>query len=146
MITITGDKEIDAIFKELPRSVSHRVMGNINAAAAKIVVDEEQRIVPIGETGRLYYSIGAYRLSQSVTEDSVVRVGPRRRSPYRGFHGHLVEFGTGPRRTRAGANRGVMTKKPFAKPAFERTKGRVEQFYISDTRKIVLRTMRRYAK
>lgn len=51
----------------------------------------------------------------------------------KGSHRHLVEYGTGPRSTRRGANRGRMPKKPFMGPAEKAN----ETTYNSKVRKLV---------
>ncbi len=152
-ISVTGNKEIDKVLKELPLAISHKAMGSVNFAAAKIVVDKEKLLAPEGPTGNLVDSIGATRTSlKKVNEIGEVKVGPRRKRPFKGFAGHLVEYGTTKRETKgkksvaAGANRGRMTKHPFAKPTFDQTKGQVEGFIAKNTEQILVKTMKRYLK
>ena len=75
-----------------------------------------------------------------------IRVGPRRKGGFKGFAGHLVEFGTRPRKTRKGAYRGVMRPKPFMRPSFGATKGLIEKDIALQIGKVMTRTMRRYLK
>lgn len=143
MISITGDKAIDAILRNLPPALSDKVMGSIHYNAAKPLVEKEKALAPEGPTGNLVDSIGAYRLGKKAsTAIGQVRVGPRRRGGYKGFAGHLVEFGTSKRSTNKGANRGVMPADPFALPAFNATKREIERLIVSDTQRIVLRVMK----
>jgi len=46
-------------------------------------------------------------------------------------HGHLVEFGTGPRQTKAGRSTGAMPAQPFMRPA-----------WMQDQRKLLERLQR----
>jgi len=144
-ISVTGVKEIDNCLRQLPLAVSHKVLSSAHAEAAKPLILKEQLLAPEGPTGNLVDSIGAIKISLAKANSvGEVRVGPRRRGRYKGFAGHLVEFGTKQRRTkRSGANRGIMPKKPFAKPAFEQTKGQVESLITQSIAKSLVRTMRR---
>jgi HK97 gp10 family phage protein len=143
MISITGDKNIDAILRNLPPALSHKALGSVHYNAAKPLVEKEKQLAP-KKTGILEKSIGAYRLSyKNATASGEVRVGPRRRGGYKGFTGHLNEFGTDERYTDDGAYRGQMTATPFAKPAFDQTKGQVERLIVTDMSRIVLGVMKR---
>jgi len=123
-VSITGFKEIDSVLKKLPLEVTHQVLGQAHLAAAKPLIEKEKLLAPEGPTGNLIDSIGGVKASfKRATEVGLVTVGPLGR---KGAAGHLVEFGTKKRRTRKGANRGIMPKKPFAQPAFDQTKGLVE--------------------
>lgn len=51
----------------------------------------------------------------------------------KGSHRHLVEYGTQPRRTKSGANRGKMPAKPFMGPAEQS----VDSIYNQEARRIV---------
>lgn len=140
---ITGYKEIDNVLRNLPAAVNHAVMQAAHVTAAKPLVSKMQLLAPEGPTGHLVDSIGIVRSSAKVNSSGLIRVGPRRRiAP----HAHLVEYGTRRRRNRKGANRGIMPKHPFVKPAFDATKTQVEQGIAVATARSVLRTMRRYLK
>lgn len=150
MISITGLKEIDAVLKNLPNALSHKVIGSANFAAAKPLVLKEKLTAPEGPTGNLVDSIGATRSSyKKATELGEVKVGPRQSGKYKGFHGYFNEAGTGPRETTgkkslpAGLDRGKMTGKPFAKPAFDATKGQIEGIIKEELAKSVVRTMKK---
>lgn len=132
-VVVTGVKELDDLLRQMPIELNHRILGAANTAAAKPLVDAAQSMAPIGRTGNLKKSIGAVKISQRVAgEIGVVHVGPRRKGGYKGFHGHLVEFGTGPRPPGGwyarfpNAGPTVMPKKPFMKPALDRTRSEIE--------------------
>lgn len=147
MITVIGVKEIDKVLKELPASLSHSVMGAAHAAAAKPLVDKAKLLAPEGPTGNLVDSIGVVKTpSKKANRVGEVKVGPRRKGGYKGFAGHLVEYGTKKRQTKKGANRGVMKAKPFMQPAFNQTKDIVERSISLEVGRSVLRTMKRHLR
>jgi HK97 gp10 family phage protein len=147
MIKVTGVAEIDKVLKELPKQMNHSILGAAHAAAAKPLVEKAKLLAPEGPTGNLVDSIGVvkttFKKANSVGE---VKVGPRRRGGHKGFAGHLVEYGTRKRQTKKGANRGTMKAKPFMKPAFQATKGVVENDISNQVAKVVIRTMKKYVK
>lgn len=150
--SITGDKAIDAVLKNLPKALSQSVLSTAHAAAAKPLVEREKLTAPEGPTGNLVDSIGVVKISAKRTNQvGLVVVGPRR-GRFKGYAAHLVEFGTQERelkgngKYRAGTSRGVMPKKPFVKPSFDATKEQVEKGITENIGKVVLRTMKRFIK
>jgi HK97 gp10 family phage protein len=149
-LSVVGLKEIDQVVKNLPLALQHSTLQSAHASAAKPLVEREKLLAPEGPTGNLVDSIGIAKTSLNRANNvGEVKVGPRRKiAP----HGHLVEFGTKTRKLRgrgkykAGTNRGVMTKKPFAQPAFSQTKGAVEKGIAVNIGKSVVRTMKRFLK
>lgn len=120
-ISVTGVKEIDAVLKGLPLQFQDRVLKAAHADAAKPLITAAQGLAPVGKTGNLKRSIGVERISLKKTNEvGLVRVGPRRRGGYKGFHAHLIEFG---KTNRDGSK---TNPKPFMEPAFQQTKGTVE--------------------
>lgn len=153
MIKVTGLKEIDKVLTEMPKALTHKVLGTAGASAAKPLVERAKLLAPEGPTGNLVDSIGVEKESFSkATSLGTVVVGPRRSKRYRGFAGHLVEKGTRERRLtgkgkyKAGTSRGVMPANPFMEPAFEQTKERVLGMYNTEVGKVLVRTMRRHLK
>jgi hypothetical protein len=125
-IRVTGVKEIDAVLKGLPLQVNHKVMQQAHTSASKVLVDTAKLTAPEGPTGKLIDSIGVFKPSYAKSSElGLIHVGPRR-GRYKGNVAHLVEYGTKPRKLKSnGANRGVMPKKPFMAPSWERTKDNV---------------------
>lgn len=148
MISITGIQEIDRVLKELPKQMTHTILSTAHAAAAKPLVQKEKLLAPEGPTGNLVDSIGVSKVNiKKANKLGEVRVGPRRKGGYKGFAGHLVEFGTKPRRTRKkNAYRGVMRSKPFARPSFAQTKIEVEKKIGVEIGRVMVRTMRKYLR
>lgn len=120
-LSVTGLKEIDSVLKGLPNQLQDRVLKNAHADAAKVLIRDAQATAPMGKTGNLKKSIGVERISIKKTNElGLIRVGPRRKGGYKGFHGHLVEFGkTNRDGTRSKAN-------PFFEQSYNRTKGQLE--------------------
>lgn len=142
-VKLIGAEEIKRTLKDLPNAVSHKIQQSAHMQAAKPLVRRAQQLAPIHE-GDLSESIGSVKpvikRAQFVGE---VRVGPRRRRPYRGQAGHLVEFGTKRRFTKSGAHRGFMPKKPFMEPALNQTKIQVIGIIRSEMAKSVVKQMKK---
>lgn len=120
MITVTGNKEIDAVLKRMPDVLTHRVLQSAHAESATPLVTAAHLLAPVGKTGNLADSIGVEKVPASAGTLGLVNVGPRRKGGKKGHHGHLVEYG---KTNRDGSK---SKPKPFMEPAFERTKGEVE--------------------
>ncbi len=116
---LTGVKELNDVFKGMPLQVTHRVMQAANADAAKILVSKAKSLSPV-RSGGLVNSIGtvkpSFRRSNEIGE---VHTGPRR-GRYKGYHAHLVEYGTKKRK-----RGGIMPKRPFMKPAYMATHNQI---------------------
>lgn len=126
-ISVSGVKEIDAVLKGMPAQLSHTVLGQAHAAAAKPLIERAKLLAPEGPNGSLVDSIGAEKESFArANELGQVQAGPRRSRRHKGHVGHLVEYGTTTRANKRGANRGTMRKKPFMQPAFNQTKTLIE--------------------
>lgn len=63
-----------------------------------------------------------------------------------GAQAHLIEFGTGPRRTKTGANRGQISARPFMRPAWESHKHQVLQDFGVQLGREIEASARRIAK
>lgn len=145
MISVTGIEKIDKVLKELPKQMTHNILGAAHTAAAKPLVERAKLLAPEGPTGNLVDSIGTVKTNIKRTDKlGETKTGPRRGGRNKGFHGHFNEYGTRKRRTKKGANRGFMRPKPFMKPAFNQTKPLVEREIGVQIGKVMLRTMRRY--
>lgn len=145
-LRLTGEKEIDAVLRKLPAQVNHKVLQVAHASAAKVLVDAEKLNAPEGPTGHLIDSIGIIKTPFAKAGAlGEINVGPRR-GRYKGNAAHLVEYGTRPRRNKSGANRGVMKAKPFARPAWDRTKNKVQSLIAEKLGRSILSFMRRTIK
>ncbi len=120
-ISITGVKEIDAVLRGMPLELSDRVLSQAHSDAAFPLVSAAHFLAPVGKTGNLADSIGIVKsgIKRGGNVGEII-VGPRRGGAYKGYHGHLIEFGKTNRN-------GTRTQpKPFMAPAYEQTKNQVE--------------------
>ena len=125
---LVGVKEIDAVFNGLPHQLQDKVLQDAHAQALKITVNKAKLLAPEGPTGNLVDSIGIVKSGKrNKAELGLVAAGPRRRGKAKGYHAHMVEYGTRRRHTKKGANRGVMPANPFMEPAWRQTKSEVLQ-------------------
>lgn len=149
MIRTTGIKQIDDVLEGLPDVLTDKVLQNANIYAAKPLIEKAKLLAPEGPTGNLVDSIGALKASGSTLDSRAlgqIQVGPRRRGGYKGFAGHLVEYGTKMRKNKAGANRGKMTPNPFMEKAFDATKDEILHRFNDGTGKALASFMRKTIK
>lgn len=145
-LRLTGHQDVDKVLKGLPLQVNHKVLQAAHTSAAKVLVTAEKLSAPEGPTGRLIDSIGVVKTPiKKAGALGEIHVGARR-GRYKGHAAHLVEYGTGPRTNKRGANRGRMAAKPFARPSWERTKNKVQAGISDHLSRHLLRYMRRTIK
>lgn len=125
---VTGEKELARFFEELPKSLTNSVLRTTAKEALEPVAETAKANVRRDE-GELAESIVvSTQLSPRQKRlharrgDVSVHAGP---SYPKGAHGHLVEFGTGPRHTDDGKYVGVMPAQPYMRPAWDNGKERV---------------------
>ncbi len=139
--SVTGVKEIDDLLKAWPLDLSDKVLAQAHADAAFPLVAAAHLRAPVGKTGNLADSIGVVKVGIKRGGDvGQVAVGPRRSGGYKGFHGHLIEYGK--------TNRdGTRTNpQPFMAPAFEATKSEVERNIANAIGKRMMQTAKRILK
>jgi len=138
MISVTGYKEIDLVLRSLPKELSDKVLKQAHSDAAIPLVNAAHFLAPVGKTGNLADSIGVEKIGIARGGSiGQVNVGPRRKGGFKGFHGHLIEYGK--------TNRDGSQSKPhpFMAPAFEQTKSEVEKRIADNIGRRVLNLMRR---
>lgn len=143
---VTGVKEIDAVLKGLPAQLSDKVIQTANLYAAKPLIEKAKLTAPEGPTGNLVDSIGAVKERASTfgkREVGQIVVGPRRKGSYKGFAGHLVEYGTKDRTNKRGANRGKVTGIHFMEKSFDATNDQILSRFNEGTGKALSSFMRR---
>jgi HK97 gp10 family phage protein len=114
---LEGVDDLVAAFDQLPKALAKSVLVDICNRAAKPIVETARALAPDDpdHPGSLKKSIGVKRWSGSKWAGVVI--GPRWPE---GAHGHLVEFGTGPRYHKTtGKYVGIMPPKPFMRPAWD---------------------------
>jgi len=143
-LSLSGIKEVDAKMRTLPLALQHKIMLSVHHEAAKPMVDNIRNNTPVSTKGRmlrgkwitpggLEKSIGSVSIGTPARtgEIGAVAVGARINSGYKGYHAHLVEFGTKGRKPGGwyakfkNPHKTIMPAHPFIEPAFERTKAKV---------------------
>lgn len=142
-LKVEGLAEIQRTLRSLPDALSHKIQQKAHENAAKPLIQRARQLAPIRE-GTLSESIGAVKPTlKKANEIGEIRIGPRRRRPYRGFAGHLIEFGTKARKNKRGQNRGFVKKHPFMEPAFKQTYTQVLSTIKVETGKVLVSKMKR---
>lgn len=116
---MTGFKELDAVLKELADVNSNAVRAVLRESlqvAAKPIVPLARSKIRKGPTGNLRKSIGA-RSTGERRGPVTIAIGPRVGKGFKGYHGHLVEFGH--KLVRAGVTYGHVAARPFMRPAWD---------------------------
>lgn len=124
-----GAAELRDILEALPGRLGTKKVGEILRLAEKPLVAAAKARAPRGN-GDLIKSIGGIA-GRGAGRGEQRYVGPRRGGVNKGYAGHLVEYGTGPRKQKDGTSTGSMPAHPFMRPAYEQTKAQIVQI-ISD--------------
>lgn len=150
-IEVKGDKELKRLFEILPAKVNKKILLSAFRKGARPLIKQARVNAPKDE-GDLKRSIGTVTAKPKNRNKAAVRIGPRRgkAKTANGFHGHLVEFGTAPRKTESGRFTGAMPANPFMAPAWESEKGDVQKT-INDSigevvEKVIKSTLKRKFK
>lgn len=121
--------QLQAKMNNLKQINQHKILGSAIYKSAKPMEDAQRTIVlskTKRRTGNLVTSIGRVRVPFTRAKElGTVKVGPRVKGKYKGNHGHLIEFGTKDRYTKAGNYTGKGPRLPFVAPAFFQTQGTV---------------------
>lgn len=93
-VSLTGDKQIDQILKELGReAIKDAEIKSVLRKVARPLINDIKSRTPVDE-GNLKKSIGIIKGLKGKKGKPFVIVGPRYYSPYKGFHAHLIEAGS----------------------------------------------------
>jgi HK97 gp10 family phage protein len=149
-----GIEELGQILDGLAgdKKLSGQVVRKILNKGAKPIIAEAQRLVPVGE-GDLKKSIGAIA-GRGQGKGEQVYVGPRRGGRFKGFVGHLIEYGTAPHLIKAKAEGGLLhllgnrfatevqhpgtAARPFMRPAFDTKKDEAIDIIKAECKTIIL--------
>ena len=108
---ITGLEEIDKLLKQLPETVARNITRRALVRAAKVVEKEMRARAPVGKTGNLKASIGQVGVRGLPGGGQARQVGALKGGRFKGYHAHLVEFGTS-----------TAAPHPFIRPAWDETR------------------------
>lgn len=162
ILSYSGVSQVDNLLREIPKVITHRILGAAHVAAARPLINAAYFGVQI-KSGRLADSIGAVKLPlRSTKELGAVVVGPiRKKGTKFGYHGHLVEYGhkmvshkpnkkqlfgrSGKKKTKL--INGRVRPFPFMRPAFEKTKfivkANIEREIVNKLLSVMRRTIRK---
>jgi HK97 gp10 family phage protein len=146
-IDLLGDKELMRKLDKLSSKIGRSVLRKAVRAGTPDVLKDARSRVP-KDTGNLKKSMGRKFKWYNRTGTYVVVVGPRHRAEkttvqrgsftktktakaIKGFHGHLVEYGTKPRYTKNGVFRGIGPAQPFMRPAWDANRKKAEQLAVA---------------
>ncbi len=137
-VQLEGLRELDEQLRRLPDAAQQRVIAPAMRAAARTISRAVKAATPVRRVRHPKYGRGATKRSNAITRARgrgspygvLFRVGFRRGRgggpdelvEGRGLGGraaHLIDKGTGPRRTASGANRGAMPARNFFEPAVQ---------------------------
>lgn len=114
-IEIEGLKELNAKLEKLARKATGPEVERAIEKASKPLETEMKRTTAFqDDSGFLRRSIGTVKKGRG--SGTVMQVGAK--AP----HAHLVEFGTKSRTRKSGGSTGVMPKRPFMRPAYDKSK------------------------
>lgn len=161
-LKLIGDDKVRNLLKGLDNKLNKKIIEGTFRKAARPLVRRAKSMAPVGQTGNLRKSIGVF-VSRSSDRRSNLKaglwVGPRTRGKYQGYHAHFIEFGTAQRQGPPNQkvifkNRGVtvvikkrdrgrMKPNPFMVPAYNQTRGEVQQGIFDNIEKIFLREIKK---
>lgn len=154
MVSVSGQKDLSEVFEGLPKSLTDSVLRETAKKALKPVAEMAQSLAPVGDTGNLRDSI---IVSTQLTKrqrrafphrkgEVHVYAGPSYKLGAGGRHGHLVEFGTGPRYNKSGKYLGIMPARPFMRPAWDALSSSVLKTMQEEIWGVLLKAVRRMRK
>ena len=153
-LSFVGIEELSQVLDALAgdKKFSNKVVRGILNKAAKPIIQKAQELAP-EEDGDLKKSIGAIP-GRGRGKGEQVYVGPRRGGRFKGYAGHLVEYGTAPHIIRAKAAGGQLhlrgnvfaeevqhpgaAAKPFMRPAFDAEKDEAISIIKDECKNIIL--------
>jgi hypothetical protein len=147
-ISITGDKEVDAILKALPEVLRDEYMKKACQAAINYIVKPAVLAnIPQGKTGNLRAGLRVHNRRRRPGEDIVGYKLQMRRPAY---HAYIIEFGTKDRVTKQGHERGRVPGRKFAfmRPGLYNNEAKIRRAFKIAVREFIRKgsTKAKYAK
>jgi HK97 gp10 family phage protein len=146
---IKGIEEANKMLSQLPKSISNRVLYDINKNAAKIVKKELEESAPDSNSDKKSKNKIASNVIIKKSETGTgVNVGFAKKT----FWVLFQEFGTvvrslsGKGKYKKGTNRGKIERKPFVQVAHNRVYPRVVDFFVNNYLKIVNQSLKRQSR
>lgn len=130
-VQFEGIKELDEVLAGLPGKFGDQTVDRILRKAAQPMLKRAKELSSNADvTGDTTKSIGIIANKKS----NSIKLGPRRGNGFKGYHAHLLEYGTAPHVIRAKAEGGLLAfagtfvkevqhpgiaAQPFMRPAFD---------------------------
>jgi len=140
-VIVTGDKSLDRALATLEPKLQEKGIRKATRAAAKNVLDDVRRRVPKGKTLALQKSLkvrtarrgNGKRFPRHVMGHAV----STREGLFAGrtFYGGFLEFGTKPRKTKSGANRGIVEEVKFLRGSFYDNRTATKEIFRRELKK-----------
>jgi HK97 gp10 family phage protein len=121
-----GIKEVQQLLDALPKRLGEKTLSKVLRRAARPLIDRGKELVS-RDDGDVAKSLGVIA-GRGAGRGQSVYVGPRRSGIFKGYHAHLLEYGTAPRVRKDGKSTGTMPARPFWRPAYDQT---IEQVIAS---------------
>jgi len=111
-VSISGDKQLDAVLKTIPEVLRDKYMNKACQAAANYIVKPSVLAnMPKDKTGNLRAGLRVSKRRRRRGEDIV---GYKVKMVRPAYHAYIIEFGTRDRRTKLGHERGKVPGRKFA--------------------------------
>jgi HK97 gp10 family phage protein len=134
-LQFSGFEEAATILDALPGRLGPQVLLKTLRKGGKPIVAEARSRVPVKKKA-LIRSIGTIN-GRRGGKGQQVYLGPRRGGGYKGYAGHLIEYGTAPRTKKNGASTGSVAAHPFMRPAFELRIGEAREIIKNELRDLI---------
>lgn len=160
---IVGLDNLRDMLRSFDNVFQRKVIEDIFRAAAKPLIQKARQKAPDDE-GDLVKSLGTFTSrsqDRGIAIKGAIWAGPRTRGGFKGFHAHLIEFGTKERKPKGeafaifeykgsivyGAKRAkALSPKPFMQPAYNEAKSEMERIIKEDSAKILQKNFNKYRK
>jgi HK97 gp10 family phage protein len=116
-LRFSGFEDAATLLDALPARLGQRTLLKILRKGGKPIVAEARSRVPVKKKA-LIRSIGTIN-GRGAGRGEQVYLGPRRGGSFKGYAGHLIEYGTAPRSKKTGGSTGSVAAHPFMRPAYE---------------------------
>ena len=116
-LQFSGFEEAATLLDALPKRLGEQTLLKTLRKGGRPIVAEARSRVPVKKKA-LIRSIGTFN-GRRGGKGQQIYLGPRRGGGFKGYAGHLIEYGTAPRTKKNGASTGSVAAHPFMRPAFE---------------------------
>ena len=134
-LQFSGFEEAATLLDALPKRLGEQTLLKTLRKGGRPIVAEARSRVPVKKKA-LIRSIGTIN-GRRGGKGQQVYLGPRRGGGFKGYAGHLIEYGTAPRTKKNGGSTGSVAAHPFMRPAFELRIGEAREIIKNELRDII---------